>query len=298
MHKPLFAALGLALTLSAPLAAAQVEEALRVEVTPIKGPLFELQGKGGNVVASVGNDGVLLIDSGYAEYAEAQAAAVAGLAGSPTAPRFLLNTHWHFDHVGGNLYWGERGTVIMAQDNVLKRMSTRQEMKAFGKVVEPSPPAALPVITYADEVIVHFNGDIIRAKFFPHGHTDGDSIVFFTAQNVVHMADHLFVGSFPFVDVGSGGNVFGYIANLRQVLGMINDETLLVPGHGDGLLHKADLERYIEVLSGSAEKVKAALAAGDSVEQIAAQGLGPEYVAYGRGMVDEPGWIATVAASL
>ncbi|MFN2169034.1 MAG: MBL fold metallo-hydrolase [Anaerolineae bacterium] len=287
-----------ALVLLAPLAAAQEESERRVNIVPIKGPLYELQGKGGNVVASVGDDGILLIDSDYKDYAPAYEAALAGLRAKPGAPRFLLNTHWHFDHVGGNAYWGGQGTVIVAQENVYKRMSTRQEMKAFDRVVEPSPPEALPVVTYEDEIAVRFNGDRLRAKHYPHGHTDGDSIMFFTAQNVVHMGDHVFKGGFPFVDLGSGGNVFSLIDNLRAVHERINDDTILVPGHGNGFLDRAALATYIDILASSAGAVREQLAAGKSVEEIAAAGLGEKYAPYGQGFIDEKSWIAEIAGSI
>jgi len=298
MQKISLALCYIALVLLAPLATAQDESERRVDIVPIKGPLYELQGKGGNVVASIGDDGILLIDSDYKEYAPAYEAALAALRTRPGAPRFLLNTHWHFDHVGGNAYWGKQGTLIVAQENVYKRMSTRQEMKAFDRVVEPSPPEALPVITYEDEIAVHFNGDLVRARHYPHGHTDGDSIMFFTGQNVVHMGDHVFKDAFPFVDLGSGGNAFSLIANLRAVYERINDDTVLVPGHGDGFLDKAALATYIDVLSSSAEAVKQQLAAGRSVDEIAAQGLGEKYASYGQGFISEKAWISEIAGSL
>ncbi|MFV8819266.1 MBL fold metallo-hydrolase [Haliea sp. E17] len=281
-----------------PVFAQVVERAPRVEVVPIKGPLFELRGKGGNVVASIGEDGVLLIDSDYAEYAAAHEAALSALQITPGAPRYLFNTHWHFDHVGGNLFWGEKGTLIAAQENVYQRMSTRQEMKIFDRVVEPAPAAALPVITYSDEMIITFNDDRIRARHFPHGHTDGDSIIFFTAQNVVHMGDHLFRDAFPFVDIGSGGNAISLIENLVAVRDMINDDTVLVPGHGAGFLDKAELTAYIKVLEDTARIVQAALAQGKSVEDITAAGLGDQYASYGQGFISEAAWISFVAGSL
>ncbi len=284
---------------ASPVAFAQgMEEHPRVSVVPISGPLFELRGKGGNVVASVGEDGVLLIDSDYENYAEAHEAALMALQVAPQVPRYLFNTHWHFDHVGGNLYWGEKGTLIAAHENVYQRMSTRQEMKAFDRVIEAAPAAALPVITYSDELVVSFNGDRIRARHFPSAHTDGDSIIFFTTENVVHMGDHLFKGAFPFIDLGSGGNALGLIENLRTVHGMLNDSTVIVPGHGEGFLNRADLAAYIEVLASSADKIRAGLAAGKSVADIAAAGLGSEYAAYGQGFISEEAWIGFVAGSL
>ena len=267
-----------------------------VSVTPIKGGLYLLQGKGGNVVASVGEDGVLLVDSDYGEYAPAHDKALDELSSEPA--RFLLNTHWHFDHTGGNQYWGERNSVIVAHENILKRMSTRQEMKALGRVVEPSPAPALPVVTYGDSLALHFNGDDIEVQHVPTGHTDGDSIVFFSRQNVVHVGDHMFVGGFPFVDISSGGNVFGYIRNLERVLAKVDDDAVIVPGHGKNTVSKADLAAYHQLLVDSSNMVKDALAKGDSVEQITERGLGEQYDAYGKGFISEELWISFIAASL
>lgn len=297
MNKTLSLVAGLGLVLVAGAAVAKEASNPSVNVTPIKGPLYMLKGRGGNVVASVGNDGVLLIDSDYAEYAEAHAEALAGLKSSEDAPRFLLNTHWHFDHVGGNFYWGEQGTVILAHENIYQRMSTRQEMKAFDRVVEPSPPAALPVVTYADAIAVRFNGDTLQVQHFPSGHTDGDSMVFFTEQNVVHMGDHYFAGAFPFVDLGSGGNVFGFIANVEKALTMMDENTVVVPGHGP-LSTRDDLQADLAAIKSSAEQVSKLLQEGKSVEDITAQGLGLDYADYGKGFIKEAAWISFVAGSL
>ena len=268
-----------------------------VTVTPIQGSLYLLQGKGGNVVASVGGDGILMIDDDYAEYAAAYHDALKSIAGTAGLPRFVVNTHWHFDHTGTNAYWGERGSVIIAQTNVYERLSTRQEMAFFKRVLEPSPRAALPVVTYADSLALRFNGDRVDVQHYPSGHTDGDSVVFFTADNVVHMGDHYFKDSFPFVDLGSGGNVIAYTANVAAVLKRIDDSTIVVPGHG-ALATRADLERFHHMLQTTTALVKSGLDKGLSVEQISAQGLGREWDSGGRGFIDAPTWIGFIAASI
>lgn len=298
MNKTFSILTGLVMTLAASLCAAQAEDAPKVTVTPIKGPLYMLDGSGGNLVASIGDDGVLLIDADYAPWAEAHAAAIAGIDPDAASPRFLLNTHWHGDHVGGNEHWGRQGTVIMAHENIYQRMSTRQEMKALGRVVEPSPAAALPVVTYEDSIAVRFNGDVIQVQHFPTGHTDGDSVVFFTEQNVVHIGDHVFENAFPFVDIGSGGNVLGYLSNLEKVLAMIDDQTIIVPGHGTSLLSKQDLQEWVTMLKSSVSRVAALLQSGRTVDEIAENGLGVEYDSFGQGFIKEPMWIGFIAASL
>lgn len=290
---------GLALFTASSFLQAEESDAPAVTVTPVKGSLYILSGRGGNVVASVGDDGILLIDSDYAEYAQAHADALADLTGADEVPQFLLNTHWHFDHVGGNAFWGEQGTVIMAHENIYQRMSTRQEMKAFDRVLEPSPPPALPVVTYADSIAVRFNGDTLQVQHYPSGHTDGDSIVFFTEANVVHMGDHYFVGAFPFVDLGSGGNVLGFIANVESALQMMDEQTLVVPGHNSrSAVSKQTLEGDLAVLKASVEGITAMLEQGKTVEQITQQGLGDKYADYGSGFITEAAWVGFVAGSL
>ncbi len=298
MNKTYSVLTGLTMTLVASLCSAQIEEAPKVSVTPIKGPLYMLDGSGGNLVASIGDDGVLLIDADYAPWVEAHAAAIAKIDPDAASPRFLLNTHWHGDHVGGNEHWGKQGTVIMAHENIYQRMSTRQEMKALNRVVEPSPAAALPVVTYEDSIAVRFNGDVIQVQHFPTGHTDGDSVVFFTEQNVVHMGDHVFENAFPFVDIGSGGNVLGYLRNLEKVLEMIDDQTIIVPGHGTSLMSKQDLQEWVTMLKSSVSRVAALLQSGKTVNDIAENGLGADYDSFGNGFIKEPMWISFIAESL
>lgn len=268
-----------------------------VKVTPIKGPLYLFQGRGGNVVASIGEDGVLLVDADYSEYAPAHHRAAAKLAGDDGAPRFLLNTHWHFDHTGGNNFFGERGSVIIAHENIRKRMQAGQEITALKRVIEPSPAPALPVVTYGDSVALHFNGDDVEVQHYPRGHTDGDSVVFFAAENVVHLGDHFFAGRFPFVDISSGGNVFGLIDNIAAVLARIDDQTIVVPGHG-AITDKAGLAAYHRMLVTTSGQVQTALAAGSSVEDISAAGLGDEWDSWGTGFINEAAWISFIAGSL
>jgi len=277
---------------------AQAEDEIpRVSITPIKGNLYLLQGKGGNVVASVGDDGILMIDDDYAEYADAYHQALKSIAGTDKLPRFVINTHWHFDHVGTNAYWGERGAIIVANTNVYKRMSTRQDMAYFNTVVEPSPEPALPVVTYADSIGLRFNHDQLRIQHYPGGHTDGDSVVYFSGENVVHTGDHYFKDAFPFVDIGSGGNVLGFTDNVASILEQIDDDTVIVPGHG-AIASKAEFSRYHEMLVATTALVRAGLAEGMSVEAIAQRGLGEEWESYGKGFIKTADWVRFIADSL
>jgi glyoxylase-like metal-dependent hydrolase (beta-lactamase superfamily II) len=274
------------------------ETAPSVETTPLTGNLYLLQGKGGNVVASVGEDGILLIDTDYGEYATAYHGALKSLADGEVKASYVINTHWHGDHVGSNAYWGERGAVIMAHGNVYARMSTRQEMKAFDRVVEPSPKVALPVVTYGDAIALHFNGDDIEVQHAPRSHTDGDSVVYFSAHNVVHMGDLFFKDRYPFVDMGSGGNVLSFTDNVAKVLARVDEDTVIVPGHGGGVANRADLQRYYDMLVSSTATVKAKLAKGMSVAAIAAEGVGDDWVAWDSGFISTEAWVGFIAASL
>jgi glyoxylase-like metal-dependent hydrolase (beta-lactamase superfamily II) len=275
-------------------------QASAVTVSHLKGPLQLLVGpggSGGNVVASVGEDGILLVDDNYPQHVPAFRQALAALDAAGRQPRFVLNTHWHGDHTGGNVFWAEQGAVLLAHSNVRQRMSTRQDMKALGQVVEPSPKAALPVITYGDSLALHFNGDDIEVQHYRAGHTDGDSVVFYSRQNVVHMGDLFFKDAFPFVDIGSGGNVFSYRANVETILARIDNDTLVVPGHG-GLANRADLVRYHRMLVTTSTAVKEALAQGMTLAEITEQGLGEEWASWGGGFIKETTWISFIAASI
>lgn len=267
-----------------------------VTTTALTGTLHLLQGRGGNVVASIGDDGVLIIDDDYEEMVPAYEAALTDLVGANANPRFIINTHWHFDHVGGNLFWADRGAVVMAHSNVRERMSSRQDMKFFDRVVEASPAGALPVITYGDSLALHFNGDDIEVQHYASAHTDGDSAVYFTGENVLHMGDLFFKDGFPFVDLGSGGSVAGYVAAVDAALARVDDATVIVPGHGS-LADKADLQRYRDMLVTTSGAVQARLAAGESVDSIIDRGLGEEWGAWGTGFIDEATWIGFIANS-
>jgi glyoxylase-like metal-dependent hydrolase (beta-lactamase superfamily II) len=290
---PLF--LCASLLLSPCLAARPDAQDPSVTITPLKGGLQLLRGRGGNVLLSLGEDGILQVDTDYPEYAAAYEQAIKSLGGE--RPRFIINTHWHGDHVGGNAFWGERDAVIVAHQAVRERMSTRQEMKRFQRIVEPSPAPALPLVTYADALVLHVNGDTVEVQHYPRGHTDGDSVVFFVEQNVVHMGDHMFNGAFPFVDLGSGGNVLAFTRNVAAILQRVDDQTIVVPGHG-ALASSADLQQYHQMLVETTAEVRAMASRSESREAILEQGLDDKWQSWGRGFIDEPSWIGFILDSL
>ncbi len=274
--------------------AAHGQDTPTVTTTPIKDGLYLLQGRGGNVMASTGSDGVLLVDDDYPQYQPAYLEAVQAL--GYDGVRFIINTHWHGDHAGGNAAWGESGSVILAHDNVRQRLSTRQDMKLFKRVVEPAPRSAWPLVTYEDSLALHVNGETVEVKHYPQGHTDGDSMVFFVRSNVVHAGDHFFKDSFPFVDMDSGGSVGGFVENIAVLLQTVDDETVIVPGHG-GLANRADLERYHQMLVETRDAVQTMQAQGMDLEAIQAVGLDARWESWGSGFIDTDRWISFIVTS-
>jgi glyoxylase-like metal-dependent hydrolase (beta-lactamase superfamily II) len=275
-------------------ATAYAQDEPTVTVTPIKDGLYLLQGRGGNVVASTGDDGVLLVDDDYSQYQPAYLQAVKHLGADGV--RFIVNTHWHGDHAGGNAAWGEAGSVIMAHDNVRLRLSTRQDIKAFNRVIEPQPPSAWPLVTFADSLALHVNGETVEVQHFPSGHTDGDSMVFFLEPNLVHTGDHYFKDRFPFVDLGSGGSVGGFIDNVSALLQRVDADTVIVPGHG-GLANRADLQRYHDMLLETRAEVRAMQAEGMDLAAIQARGLDAKWDSWGSGFINAERWISFIATS-
>jgi cyclase len=230
------------------------------QVAPGVAVLF---GAGGNIGVSYGEDGTVLIDDQFAPLTGKIQAAVSALGAQPV--KFLVNTHWHYDHTGGNENLGKAGAVIMAHDNVRVRMAAGQGDQ------KPASEVALPVVTYADGLKLHLNGEELRVIHMPAGHTDGDSIVHWTKSNVVHMGDLFFLRmSFPFVDASSGGNVRGIIAAADKVLAMVDDQTKIIPGHGP-VASKADLQQYRDMVAQIVSRVEAGIKAGKTLDQIKAE---------------------------
>ncbi len=192
----------------------------------------------------------------------------------------MLNTHWHGDHTGGNAFFGEKGANIVASANVRKRLAGKADTKA----------AELPVLTYEQGASVHFNGDEIRVIALGPGHTDGDSVVWFTGANVVHMGDQFFAGKFPFIDLGSGGDVAGYLSNIERVLKLIPSDAKVIPGHGP-LASVEDLKLFRDMLVETTGIVKKAIADGKSLEQVKADGLPEKWKPWGTGFINTGRWL-------
>lgn len=280
MTQRLFALVALFVIAPAAAGPANQFDAVEMRATHVAGSIHMLEGAGGNIGVSIGDDGTLIIDDQFAPLAGKIQAALDDLGGDK--PRLILNTHYHGDHTGSNAHFGRDG-VIVAHDNVRARL------------LPSAPREALPVVTYADLINVHFNGESIDLIHLPQGHTDGDTVVWFEASNVIHMGDHLFNGAFPYVDVPGGGSVTGFVSNLMRVHAMINDETQVIPGHGP-LGNRADIERAVEVITKTRTIVLDHLANG-TVDELKAEGFGAEYESWGRGFIGQDRWIDIVIES-
>ena len=282
-----------ALALAALPAAAQQGDFSQVQIkaTPVAGRVHMLTGAGGNIGVSAGADGILIVDDQFAPLADKIRAALKGL--SPGQLEFVVNTHWHGDHTGGNPVFGREATIV-AHDNVRKRLSTEQTV--FGETTPPAPPEALPVVTFGESLSIHFNGEEIRVVHYPAGHTDGDSVIFFTGSNVVHLGDDFFAGRFPFVDVGSGGSVQGLTENIADIIGKLSPEAKIIPGHGP-LSTVADLKGYHRMLVETARIVGERIAAGQTLEQVKAAGLPEEWKEWGSGFIKTDAWLTLLYES-
>jgi cyclase len=220
---------------------------VQMKVTKVAGNVYMLEGAGGNIGASVGEDGIVVVDDQYAPLAEKIQAALKGITDKPV--RFIINTHYHEDHTGGNAYFQKQAPII-AHDNVRKRLETGGAAGNGGSVhfdAKPQPKEALPIITFDHDVTVHLNGEDMRALFFPAGHTDGDSIIFFPKSNVVHMGDDFVTYGFPFIDVDSGGSINGMIDAVEKVIAQLDPWKKY---SGDFITEDAFLETLYNSLTG------------------------------------------------
>jgi len=267
---------------------------VEIKVTKVAGNVYMLEGSGGNIGVSVGPDGILIVDDQFAPLADKIKAALKTLGEGKL--KFVLNTHWHGDHTGGNVAFGPEAPII-AHDNVRKRLATEQKSEFFKRTTPASPKEALPVITFDQSLSVHFNGEEIRVIHFPHGHTDGDSVIFFTGSNVVHLGDDFFAGRFPFVDLESGGTVQGLIKNLGEIIPKLPAGVKLIPGHGP-ISTVDDLKLYHRMIQETAEIVRKKMESGKTLAQIKAEGLPEKWKTWGTGFIKTDIWIETIHRSL
>ena len=264
-----FAVVGYTILLTLALAAAQGKDLSKVQITvsKVSGNVYMLQGEGGNIGASVGEDGIVVVDDQYAPLAEKIEAALKGVTDKPV--RFIINTHYHGDHTGGNAYFQKQAPII-AHDNVRKRLEAGRPAGNLGSISmdhKPAPKEALPIITFDHDVTVHLNGEDIRALHFPAGHTDGDAVIFFPKNNVVHMGDDFVRYGFPFIDVASGGSVLGMMVAMEKVSTQLPPDVKVIPGHG-AISNLDDVREYVKMLKETATVVQKALSEHKTLEQM------------------------------
>ena len=264
---------------------------VKVTTSKINGNVFMLQGRGGNIGALVGQEGILIVDDDYKAVSQKLAAALKELGSD--SPKFILNTHWHGDHTEGNDFFG-RQSIIVAHVNVRKRLLDPPII--FGQRTPPYPSHALPIITYTQEMSLWFNGEEVRAIHYPSGHTDGDTVVFFMGSKVAQLGDDFFVARFPFVDLDSGGSVQGMINNVGSLINTIPADFKIIPGHGPAATLD-DLKAFHSLLTESVKIIQDAMKAGKSLDEIKKTGLPEKFKEAGSGFIKTDQWIETVHRS-
>lgn len=272
-----------ALALAGAAAAQQDLSRVEIKAEQLSPTTWMLTGAGGNLALSAGEDAAFLVDDQFAPLTTRIETAVAKVTSKPI--RFVINSHWHFDHTGGNENLGKAGALIVAHENVRKRMSTEQFIEFLNMKIKTEPRAALPVVTFARDVTFHLNGDEIEVFHVPAAHTDGDAIVHFRKSDVVHMGDVHFNGMYPFIDTSSGGTVDGVVVAVDRVLAIATEKTRIIPGHGP-LATKADLAAYREMVATVGKRIRDAVRAGKSLEDVQALKPTAEFdAAWGKGFI-------------
>ena len=266
---------------------------VQMKVEKVAGNVYMLQGAGGNIGASVGEDGIVVVDDQYAPMADKIKAALKGITDKPV--RFIINTHYHEDHTGGNAIFQQTAPII-AQDNVRKRLEEGGTAGNYGAVkfeAKPQPKEALPIITFDHDVTVHLNGEDIRALHFPHGHTDGDSVIFFPKSNVVHMGDDFVTYGFPFVDLSGGGSVEGMIAAIDEIVPKLPADVKVIPGHGP-VSNLDDVRRFVTMLKETRAAVQSGIKQGKTLDQLKTENaLGP-WQKWSGDFITSEQWLVTV----
>jgi glyoxylase-like metal-dependent hydrolase (beta-lactamase superfamily II) len=268
---------------------------VQIKVEKVAGNVYMLQGAGGNIGVSVGDDGIVIVDDQFAPLAEKIQAALKGITDKPV--RFVINTHYHGDHTGGNLQF-QKNSPIIAQDNVRKRLEEGVTGGVGDKMSfeeKPQPAGALPIITFDHQVTVHLNGEDIRALHMPAGHTDGDSVIFFPKSNVVHMGDDFVTYGFPFVDINAGGSVRGMIEAIDKVIAQVPPDVKVIPGHGP-LSNLDDVKKFQQMLKDTLATVQSAMKQGKTLDQMKQEKILAKWDEYGAGdkFIKTDVWIETI----
>ncbi|MGZ6237379.1 MAG: MBL fold metallo-hydrolase [Syntrophales bacterium] len=269
---------------------------VQIQTEKVADNVYMLVGAGGNIGISAGKDCVFMIDTSYAPLADRIKAAIATVSDKPI--QYVVNTHWHQDHVGGNEYFAKAGATVVAHDNVRKRVSTEQVVKILNKTVPPLPEPALPVITFSRSVTFYLNGNEIYILNIAHAHTDGDAIVHFRKSNVIHMGDIYFNGMYPFIDLSAGGSMNGMIRAVKNILLLCDKDTKVIPGHGH-LSNKTELEEYLKMLVAVRDRVSHEIKAGKPLDAIIASQPTRDFdPVWGKGFMKPEQFVTIVYESL
>lgn len=267
-----------------------------VETIKVSEHIYMLTGQGGNVGVFSGTQGTIMIDDQYAPMTGSLMNAIVALGGS--APKFVLNTHFHEDHTGGNENLGKTGAIIVAHQNVRESMSSETFIKAFNMRTPAKPAVALPVVTFAESMSLHLNGDTLAIQHVPLAHTNGDSFVYFQKANVLHTGDLFFNGFWLFIDVDHGGTLAGMVVAADAMLALINTDTAIIPGHGP-LARKQDLQAYRDVLARALQRLQKLKKAGKTLQQvIAAKPLAEDEAIWGDGFLTTKQWLGIVYSGI
>ena len=280
------------LTLLFSFSSSHAMDEVKITAIPVANNIFMLSGKGGNIGLFTGKDGTFVIDDQFAPLTGKILAAIKSVGGD--TPEFLINTHFHGDHTGGNENLGKKGTLIFSHHNVRERLASGSVIKAFGMKTPPAQKSALPVMTYSEDMRFHINGDTVSAMHVPNAHTDGDSFVYFKNANVIHAGDIFFNGFYPFIDPDHGGSLQGMIAAVDTILAMSNAKTKIIPGHGP-LADKAQLQAYRDMLSSAYNTLlklkKTGMSATEAAARMPLEKLDKEWA---DGMFTSERWINVI----
>ena len=270
---------------------------VQIKVTKVAGTVYMLQGAGGNIGASVGEDGIVVVDDQYAPLADKIQGALKGITDKPV--RFIINTHYHEDHTGGNEFFQKQAPII-AHDNVRKRLEEGGVAGNGASVhfeAKPQSKAALPIITFDHDVTVHLNGEDIRALHVAAGHTDGDSVIFFPKSNVVHMGDDFVTYGFPFIDVQGGGSIDGMISGVESVISQLPGDVKIIPGHGN-VSTLDDVRAFVQMLKDTREVVKESLRMNMTLDQMKEKKILDPWKKYSGEFISEDAFLETVYNSM
>jgi len=273
---------------------------VEIKVTKVSGNIYMLEGQGGNIAASVGEDGIVIVDDEFAPLADKIQAALKNIGATDKPVRFVINTHYHGDHTGGNLPFASGGSTVIAHENVRKRLENGSEGGNGGSIKNSTPPqpkGALPIITFEHDVTVHLNGEDIRALHFPSGHTDSDSVIFFPKNNVVHMGDDFVRYGFPFIDVTAGGSVQGMIAACEKVAAELPPDVKVIPGHG-AVSNLDDVRAFTKMLKETTAAVQRALKEKKTLDQMKKEKILEPWKQFSGTFIDSDAFIETLYNSL